>query len=53
MTKINNDLFDLSDLSGPDAIRLQAPLPGAHVHEHRSSDDDVIELTRRLIPDVN
>ena len=32
----------VSDLAGADALCLQAPLPGAHVHEHRPSHDDLL-----------
>lgn len=30
----------VSDLPGQNAVRLQAALPGAHVHEYRPSYDD-------------
>lgn len=34
----------VSDLSGPDAIRLQAAVPGIDVDEHRSPYDDLVEF---------
>lgn len=50
----SNDLCDFPDLTCADAIRLQASFPGAHVHEHRSSYDDIIEFfSQSLLTDVN
>lgn len=35
--------FVLSDFTGPDAVRLQASVPGVDVDEHCSSYDDIIK----------